>query len=46
MPQRDLHYNATVFPEPRQFDPERWVKSEESQRLEKHLVSFSKRPRM
>jgi cytochrome P450 len=46
MSQRDIHYNPTLFPDPRKFDPDRWLKGEESKTLEKYLVSFSKGARM
>ena len=42
MSQQDILYNDEIFPEPRKFDPERWLKGDESTRLLKHLVSFSK----
>jgi cytochrome P450 len=43
MTQRDISYNSNIFPSPTTFDPERWLKGEESRELkEKYLVSFSK----
>ncbi|KAF2084174.1 cytochrome P450 monooxygenase-like protein [Saccharata proteae CBS 121410] len=38
-----VHYNATIFPEPREFRPERWLEDSD---LDYWLVSFSKGPRM
>ena len=37
-----VHFNKDVFPEPRAFIPERWLKDAE---LDRWLVSFSKGPR-
>ncbi|KAF8075198.1 cytochrome P450 [Lyophyllum atratum] len=39
-----VHRNPDIFPEPFSFTPERWLQ-EDSQELEKYLVSFSKGPR-
>ncbi|KAM0128658.1 hypothetical protein ACHAO1_008880 [Botrytis cinerea] len=36
-----LHHNASVFPSPEKFDPERWIKDEEKE-LEKYFAPFSK----
>ncbi|TEY57352.1 hypothetical protein BOTCAL_0220g00050 [Botryotinia calthae] len=36
-----LHHNASVFPSPENFDPERWIKDEEKE-LEKYFAPFSK----
>ncbi|KAI4254498.1 MAG: hypothetical protein LQ352_003073 [Teloschistes flavicans] len=42
MSHSDLHYNAEVFPAPMAFKPERWFMGEESKRLERFLVPFSR----
>ena len=42
MSQRLIHFNATIYPSPEKFDPERWMKGEESKQLQKYLVSFSR----
>ena len=36
-----MHFNTKLFPDPWHFDPERWLKGEESKELEKYLVPFS-----
>ncbi|KAF7859461.1 uncharacterized protein EAF02_010909 [Botrytis sinoallii] len=36
-----LHHNASIFPSPEKFDPERWVRDEEKV-LEKYFAPFSK----
>lgn len=38
-----VHYNASIFPEPEEFRPERWLESTE---LDNWLVAFSRGPRM
>lgn len=38
-----VHYNASIFPEPNNFHPERWTGSTE---LDNWLVAFSRGPRM
>ncbi|KAJ8116800.1 hypothetical protein OPT61_g1845 [Boeremia exigua] len=38
-----VHYNASIFAEPNNFDPERWLGSNE---LDNWLVAFSRGPRM
>ncbi|KAG7094565.1 hypothetical protein E1B28_005393 [Marasmius oreades] len=40
-----VHSNPTLFPDPHTFIPERWL-GENSRKLEKHLVAFSKGPRI
>ena len=43
MTQRDVLYNAEIYPDPMRFLPERWLKGEESKELlNKYLVTFSK----
>ncbi|KAI9834936.1 MAG: hypothetical protein M1819_002659 [Sarea resinae] len=37
-----MHQNATIFPAPLEFLPERWLDSTERHRLEHYLVPFSK----
>ncbi|KXN91119.1 Trichodiene oxygenase [Leucoagaricus sp. SymC.cos] len=39
-----LHTNPDIFPDPKSFNPERWM-GEENQSLDKSLVAFSKGPR-
>ncbi|KAL0066041.1 hypothetical protein AAF712_006869 [Marasmius tenuissimus] len=39
-----VHLNPEIFPEPHTFRPERWLQ-EDSQKLEKYLVTFSRGPR-
>ncbi|TFK39689.1 cytochrome P450 [Crucibulum laeve] len=39
-----VHHNPRIFPDPSRFYPERWLQ-EDSQELDKYLVSFSKGPR-
>ena len=36
-----MHENPTIFPDPREFRPERWL-NQEGVRAEKYLVSFSR----
>ncbi|KAJ4317379.1 hypothetical protein N0V94_004982 [Neodidymelliopsis sp. IMI 364377] len=38
-----VHYNASLFPSPQSFTPERWLENKE---LDNWLVAFSKGPRM
>lgn len=38
-----VHYNASIFPEPEKFIPERWLEAPE---LDNWLVAFSRGPRM
>jgi cytochrome P450 len=42
MSQCDIHYHASIFPEPRHFEPERWLRGAESKKLEKWLAPFSR----
>ena len=42
MSHRFIHHNESLFPDSHRFDPERWLQGEESKRLEKYLVTFSK----
>ncbi|MCJ1476010.1 hypothetical protein MMC13_004674 [Lambiella insularis] len=37
-----IHQNATIFEEPLEFVPERWVDPQERKRLERYLVPFAK----
>ena len=37
-----VHYNAAIFPNPNDFEPERWLKDSS---LDQWLVAFSKGPR-
>jgi cytochrome P450 len=39
-----IHHNPSIFADPENFDPERWLGSQ-SQKLEKYLLPFSKGPR-
>lgn len=42
MSQPMIHFNEEIFPDPWRFDPERWMKGDESKALDKYLVSFSR----
>ena len=43
MSSRFIHFNEDIYPDPNSFDPERWLKGAESQKLQKeHLASFSR----
>ena len=38
-----VHLNSTIFPQPHDFLPERWLEPKDS--LDNYLVAFSKGPR-
>ena len=40
---RTMNMNSTIFPEPRDYLPERWI---DNPRLDKHLMTFGKGARM
>lgn len=42
MSHTDLHYEKSVFPEPKTFKPERWLRGSESKALQRYLVPFSR----
>lgn len=43
MSNKFTNYNAEIFPEPRRFNPDRWLQGEEERKkLERYMVSFSK----
>jgi cytochrome P450 len=37
-----MHLNASIFPDPYNFDPTRWLDPEKARYLEKYLVAFGK----
>ena len=37
-----IHDNPKYFPEPHKFRPDRWLKADSKERLDKYLVNFSK----
>ncbi|THC89759.1 hypothetical protein EYZ11_010780 [Aspergillus tanneri] len=37
-----MHHNEQLYPNPEKFDPSRWIRSDESQALEKYLFAFGK----
>ena len=37
-----MHLDPNIFTNPYKFDPHRWIREGERQRLEKYLVPFSK----
>lgn len=44
---QDILFDPDVFPEPKTFDPDRWVRAaQEGKRLDRFLVTFSKGSRM
>lgn len=42
MTQRDILYDPAIFTDPNVFKPERWLDTEASKHLDKHLISFSR----
>ena len=44
MTHADMHYDATVFADPKSFEPERWLRCNEKERkmMERYLVPFSR----
>ncbi|KAI4222459.1 MAG: hypothetical protein LQ349_007625 [Xanthoria aureola] len=42
MTHADLHHDPTIFPDPKSFDPGRWLQVEGSAARKKYLVPFSK----
>jgi hypothetical protein len=40
-----VHMNPKIFPNPEQFNPDRWI-GPESKKLDSYLISFSRGPRM
>ena len=42
MSHTDLHYEKNIFPEPKVFKPERWLRGLESKALLRYLVPFSR----
>ncbi|KAI1826637.1 cytochrome P450 [Xylaria intraflava] len=42
MTHRFIHHNPTIYPEPFEFQPQRWMQGEESKKLEKYLLTFSR----
>lgn len=37
-----VHQDPKIFPDPKRFDPDRWIRAEDPRQLEKYLVPFSK----
>ena len=37
-----IHLDPALFTNPKKFDPHRWLREGERQRLEKYVVPFSK----
>lgn len=46
MSQRFIHYSPEFYPEPKKFDPERWLQGEKSQELKKYWMPFSRGARV
>ena len=42
MSHTDLHYEKSVFPEPKVFRPERWLGVSDSKAMQRYLVPFSR----
>lgn len=38
----DVHFNESIFPDPRAFKPERWLSPDSKKKLEPYLVPFSR----
>lgn len=40
---KDVLFDATIFPDPHDFDPDRWLRAaEQGERLDRYLVTFMK----
>ncbi len=42
MTHADLHHDPTIFPDPKRFDPGRWLQVDGSTARKKYLVPFSR----